>query len=598
MSFLKKILPLFLLLLLSYWSIKPIFIRGSFPIHDDTQVARVYEMHKSLQDGMFPVRWVTDLGYGYGYPIFNFYAPLSYYIGGAAAFFTDALAATKLMMTLGVLVAGISMYLFARELWGEGGGLIAGLLYLYAPYHAVDIYVRGDVAEFWAYSFIPLVFLSFYKIFSILKISDTQGIENAKLTTQSAKQQLKPKKVAWYWIIVGSAGYAAVILSHNLTAMITTPFLIIFAVMLFVAWKVQNTSDKALFIFLPLLFGILLSAFYWLPALAEIKYTNVTSQIGGGADYHDHFVCISQLWDSPWGYGGSTKGCVDGLSFKIGKMHLIFTLLSLGLLPVLMKKRKSAFLIAVTFFFCLLLSIFFMLEQSVFIWNMLPQMAYLQYPWRFLLLASFFTSFLSGGGYRFIEELLTKYMPLQNKLPAILLCIMMSVLIIVFNARIFTPRTIFEKTAYDYTNSQTLSWSTSRISDEYMPKGFNKPKSVNDIPHDRIAFTMEQPSAQLIVARTQSIHVYAVLPKKTNVQVNVAYFPAWHFFIDGKPVNYINRGGTLSAFIPGGAHAFDIAFIQTPMEKIGDILSLCGVCLLILGIIMVQRKTRYEFKKA
>src|SRR6266403_5699862 len=142
MNLLKKILPIFIILALSYWAIKPFFVAGFFPIHDDTQVARVFEMNKALGDGLFPVRFVSDLGYGYGYPIFNFYAPFAYYIGGVVAFFTDALIATKAMMVFGFILSGIFMYFFAKEFWGRAGGVIAALLYLYAPYHALDTYVR------------------------------------------------------------------------------------------------------------------------------------------------------------------------------------------------------------------------------------------------------------------------------------------------------------------------------------------------------------------------------------------------------------------------------------------------------------------------
>src|SRR3989304_8222601 len=128
MIIIKNIFPILIVLILSFFSIKPLLMSGFFPIHDDTQVARVYEMGKALSDGMFPVRWVSDLGYGYGYPIFNFYAPLAYYIGG---FFNligfDALVATKIMFALGILLSGIFMYFLAREFWGEVGGMVSGL---------------------------------------------------------------------------------------------------------------------------------------------------------------------------------------------------------------------------------------------------------------------------------------------------------------------------------------------------------------------------------------------------------------------------------------------------------------------------------------
>src|SRR6266700_6248970 len=122
----KKFIPLIILLLLSYGAIASFFHPGFFPIHDDTQVQRVFEMKKSLADGMFPVRWVADLGYGYGYPIFNFYAPFAYYVGGLINLVGfNALIATKIAMACAIVLAGISMYFFAREFWGEAGGLIS-----------------------------------------------------------------------------------------------------------------------------------------------------------------------------------------------------------------------------------------------------------------------------------------------------------------------------------------------------------------------------------------------------------------------------------------------------------------------------------------
>jgi uncharacterized membrane protein len=132
----KNLLFLAALILLSIPAVIPLFSNGFYPMHDDTQVARVFEMKEALADGMFPVRWVENLGYGYGYPIFNFYAPLAYYVGGFINLLgVDSLTATKVMIGLGTLLAGVSMYFFAREFWGRTGGVVAGLLYVYAPYH-------------------------------------------------------------------------------------------------------------------------------------------------------------------------------------------------------------------------------------------------------------------------------------------------------------------------------------------------------------------------------------------------------------------------------------------------------------------------------
>ena len=449
-----------LVLLLSFWTIKPFFIPGFFPMHDDTQVARVFEMGKMLSKGVFLVRWVPDLGYGYGYPIFNFYAPLAYYFGGFINLLGfDALIATKIMIIVGILLSGVFMYLLAKEFWGKVGGVLSGLFYVYAPYHALDIYVRGDVAEFWAYAFIPLMFYGLYKVFDSPRRSPSVTSEVGS---------------CWKWILVGSLGYAGVILSHNLTAMMITPFLLI-AILL--NCYIVPKGKKLLILYhssLILFLGLAVSAFYWIPALVEMKNTNVLSQIGGGADFRDHFVCLSQLWDSAWGFGGSTKGCIDGMSFTIGKLHVIGSLIALVLMFLMMKNKSyNNYKYYILFAFAgLVISIFFTLEASKFLWQTIPQMAFFQYPWRFLILASFFSSFIAGS----VAYLLTQF-----KIRPYLTAIVLIFLLLLFNIKLFNPQTILSKTAEDYTNERALKWVASKTSDEFLPPDFNKPKSEREI---------------------------------------------------------------------------------------------------------------------
>jgi len=440
MTYFKKLFPLIIILTLSFFAVKPLLLPGFFPMHDDTQVARVFEMGKVLQNGIFPVRFVPDLGYGYGYPIFNFYAPLAYYIGASFIFLGfDALLATKIMMALGIILAGLFMYFLAREFFGEFGGIVSGLFYLYAPYHALDIYVRGDVAEFWAYAFIPLAFLGFYR-------------KN---------------------ILLGSIGFAGLILSHNLTAMMVVPFLLIISLLNYYVARKNEKSFVAYRLLFIILLGLAISAFYWIPALVEMKYTNVLSQIGGGANFHDHFVCFSQLWSSPWGFGGSAKGCIDGMSFMIGKLNILAAITAFVFMCFFLKVKKSKNGTVIVFSFLgFLISAFLTLEISRPIWETIPAMAFFQYPWRFLMLASFFSSMLAGS---------LIFLSKQFKIKSYLAALLMIFLLLFFNLKFFVPQVIVSRTVNDYTNETTLKWTVSKISDEYLPSDFRKPKSLNDV---------------------------------------------------------------------------------------------------------------------
>lgn len=575
MKFIKKHWGFWLTVLISLFAILPFLSQGFFPIHDDTQVARTYEMWKALSDGMFPVRWVPDLGYGFGYPIFNFYAPLSYYAGALFIFIGfDALIATKLIMALGVVLSGIFMYLLAREFWGEIGGVISGLFYVFAPYHAVEIFVRGDVAEFWGYAFIPLMFLGLHKVFLYSNLSGLEIVEKSKL-------ELKTKNGIWGWILVAGVSYAGIILSHNLTAMMVTPFLII--ILLFYCF-IGIYQTKKLFAIYYLLFAILLglslSAFYWLPALLEMQFTNVGSQIGGGADFHEHFVCIYQLWDSPWGFGGSAPGCVDGVSFKIGKVDLFLSFLAIvGVLWFRKKYSPKQKFVVYFSTIGLLVSFLFMINISKFIWESVPFMDYFQYPWRFLILASFFTSLISGA----------ILINLKSK-SGVPLGILIIVILLISNIKLFEPQTIISTDASYYTSKEALLWRTSRISDEFMPKGFNKPLHKEDVMYEKIVITAGNGKVIDLVEKTQKITFGVDALTDVNVLLRLAPFPAWNTTINNGGVKTWDKNNGIEFSLPHGKHIVEAQYLGTMIEEFGNLISLVGVSFLIVGIINLRQR--------
>lgn len=562
MKFLKYLLPMLFVLLLSYFAVNQLLISGFFPMHDDTQVARVFEMGKALKDGMFPVRWVADLGYGYGYPIFNFYAPLSYYAGGLFTVFGfDALLATKIMMGIAIILSGIFMYLLARELFGKLGGVISALFYLYAPYHAVDIFIRGDVAEFWAYAFIPLAFYGLLMVYRYQK---------------------------WRFVVIGSLGYAGIILSHNLTAMMVTPFILI-AILLncYIAYH-QNKLATIYYLISTIFIGILVSAFYWVPALLEMQYTNVLSQIGGGANFRDHFVCINQLWDSPWGFGGSAPGCVDGLSLKIGKIHLIFSILSLLILfakKQIEKEKRTLLLFVFSSFF---LSIFLTQDVSRTLWQAIWPMEFIQYPWRFLLLIAFFSSLLAGFFIQYLQIELSRL-----KYRDIILSIgtgFIVFLLLYFNTKLFLPQTIISKKAIDYTNKLELNFNTSKISDEYMPKDFSKQNSLDEIIKEKISVLQGSVRINSLRVKTQEINALVYSEGPSIIKINIAYFPFWEILIDSNKVLFKAYSNGIIVSLPEGHHTVIARISQTTIEKIANILSIAGVSILAVGIIYGRKK--------
>lgn len=580
-AFLRHGWGVFIVLILSFWAVQPLLINGFFPIHDDTQVARVFEMGKALNDGMFPVRWVSDLGYGYGYPLFNFYAPLAYYAGG---FFTllgfDTLLATKIMMGLGILFSGIFMYFLAREFWGEIGGIISGLFYVYVPYHALDIYVRGAVGEFWAYAFVPLMTLGFYKVF---------------------------QKRTWKWGVVGSIGYSGVILSHNLTALMFSPFLITLMVILsYFSYHRDKNILTTYYLLLTAALGLAIAAFYWMPALFEMRFTNIFSQIGGGANFNDHFICINQLWSSSWGFGGSAPGCIlDGMSFQIGKLHVLvaFSTLLLFILPRLFKRIAhdndtyyySSNIIIPFSLTGFIVSVILTLDVSKTLWETIPLMAFLQYPWRFLLLVSFFSSLLAGSVIWFLEQEFekSKYLNTVVYLSAGVLVF----LLLFFNVKLFSPQTVVNKNAADYTNEVSLKWIVSKISDEYMPPDFKRPKKEEELPRQSIEVLKGRGTVKDVRIKTGRISAEVKTEEETTFKLNVAYFPAWKVFLDREITNFTIGNDGVYVEVSRGNHLIEAKFSQTLIEQLSNIASIIGVLLVFIGIISSNAARVHARKK-
>jgi len=366
-------------------SFKDLLAPGFFPMHDDLQVFRLYEVHKCILDGQIPCRWVPDAGYGYGYPLMQFYPPMPYYpmelmvIFGAGYFLP-----VKIMFALAFILSGLGMYLLAKEFFGKWGGVLAAVLYVYSPYHSVDIYVRGAMNEGWGMVWFPFVLLYLYKLI----VND------------------KGKKLNFIFL---SIALAMQLTSHNVMTLVFAPSAIVWAI--FWIWHSRNWKSIKDLILSGLL-GVGLSAFFFIPVVLEQKYVHVDSMMSGYFNFLAHFADLNQLFKSRfWGYGGSTWGPEDNMSFSIGQVQWISAFLAAAISFVSLFLRKSIISAgkeiekrsqAIKLMIILLVVFglgyaFLTHSRSVFIWDRIALLQFAQFPWRLVALIVFYFSF--AGGY-------------------------------------------------------------------------------------------------------------------------------------------------------------------------------------------------------
>jgi hypothetical protein len=335
------------ILFLSIPAIWALLVPGFFGASDDLHVAWLHQLDAAIRAGQFPPRFVPDLSFGFGYPLFNFVFPLPFYIAETIHILGFSLVdSVKAVFLLSIPLSGYFMYKFLKEHIAEWLALAGSIIYIYTPYRSTDIYIRGAFGEAVAFIFPPLI------VWAVTKLSKSKDIK---------------------WIGVLSLGVAGLILSHNIMAYMFMPFLLVFAFLI-------GFNLKILYGFL---LGLLTSIYFWLPAIIEsklMKYDTVFNFI-------DHFPTIRQLITPFFGYGASVAGPYDGMSFFLGSMNIALIIVTF----LLFKKLNK---ISVWALGMIGISIFMMNFRSTFLWENLPLVPYFQFPWRFLSLTTFATSIL------------------------------------------------------------------------------------------------------------------------------------------------------------------------------------------------------------
>lgn len=312
---------LWLTLLLTIFAVAPFLKPGYFWGANDARhhVYFLFEFDRLWQDGVWWPRWSPDFAFGYGYPFFNIYGPLSHFIAEILHYFAkfDFVASVEIVFGLSIVASAGAMYGYARSLAGRSAGLLAAVAYTYAPYHLMVLYVRANLAESMAFVWLPLCLWAFR--------------ECVRRPT--------------FWAVTGAAvAYAGLILTSNLVWLLFTPALMLYILALLL-WEAKGERRGAIGAFVrravaPLVgavAGLGLSAIFWLPMLLERQYVRVDQWFDGRYNFRDNFVHFFQFFSPRWDFGVSLPGPNDTLGFQIGPVLLLFALL--GVLTAWRRQR-------------------------------------------------------------------------------------------------------------------------------------------------------------------------------------------------------------------------------------------------------------------
>lgn len=503
----NKYLPLLLLILLSIPSVLPLLGSGFFLTDDGNwMVIRFSAFYQALADGQFPVRWLTRLNHSYGYPVSNFLYPGFMYLAVPFKLLGFSfLDSVKLVIILSMLGSSMFCYLWLRRRFSDFAAFVGALVYLYLPYHIYDLYQRGSVGELLALSVFPFI------LWQIERRS----------------------------FVFTSLGIALLILAHNTLAVLFLP--LIFLYMFFQ----EDFRKKITWYLLPLVLGLGMAAFFWIPALLDLKETVFFNTVI--SEWSSYFVDISLV----------------GFTAILAMFMALFTWAR--------NRKESNRRFFLFFFISTVLAVFLSSRASQVLWQILP-VSFIQFPFRFLSVAIVGVAFLVSYSINGVAEYKRK----------ILLGVVFLILLLPSFVRIIG----IEKSGYTDDFFATNE-DTTTVKNEYMPV------YVSEIPTARPAsFLTINDENTLIVQRPTTDISFSLSPTENSRLVyKQFYFPGWNLYVNGaKKDIQVTKQGEIGFFLEPGQYNVQIKFEETAQRLFADSISIISILLAISIPFFLQRK--------
>lgn len=546
----KKTLLIIVLFILSFLSLTDLLHPGIPVTHDGPDhVARIANFYQSLSEGNIVPRWAGNLNWGYGHPVLMFLYPLPSYISSFFHYIGFSFVnSVKIVFALSFTFSIITMFMWVSAEWGIAAGFIAAILYGFAPYRFVDLYVRGAFGENIAFVFLPLILYGIY------------GLSN--------------KRHVFTWGSVTSLSIASLIMSHNALSLM---FLFIAAVYsLYILIFRLEKIDRRRFIYNLLLFfgiGFAVSAFFWIPAFFEGKYTLrdivTRGEIAGRM--------VNPFWFiySPWNYGNGNDFTKEIGFAQLG--FILFSFLNISYLIAVRKKVNNIHRFLIINLVLLFISLLLMTGISFPIWQNISLLQKFQFPWRLLSL-SVFSSAVIGA-------LVIVLMKRSYRIPIIIIATVVSVIstIHMWHAKSYSVKddSVYSSVYASTTDTGESSpiWSV-RFMESTPPTQLGAISGAAEVQPGR---------------RTSTRREYKVIAHtRVRLVEYTLYFPGWNVLdeSDTLPIEFQDPQyrGLMTFWLEPGEHHVSVVFTNTKMRRVANTISLLGWISLIVAYLVLDKR--------
>lgn len=585
-------------LLIGVLAIWPLISRAGLPEGTDAElhIFRLHELSYLIRGGELFPRWAPNFYHGYGYPIFNYYAPLTYYLALPLELLPgiDAVLASKAVLVAGMLLGGLGIYGYVRDHWGRRAGYVAASLYLYSPYiQYIDPHIRGALPEAFSFGIFPLALWALDRL------------------------RRRPTVGSWLSSAILTAG---VILSHNLMGLFFYGLLVFWCVWQAALLWVNNRQGGAKVSWssigrpvAALVLALGLASFFWLPVFLERDAVTLNTLVGTGDnyDFRTHFLSPAELLGlstSPdWGATQSP------FRFNLGLAQWVGGLLGLLMLAIGRARARGqlGFFAAAS-----VLILFLMMSASRVVWEAVPFLPFFQFPWRLLGAAAVTLAVLGGAGVEALIRAGREYSsdpdqftgtPTHQRRAGWAYAVAVGVPILL-GLPLSQPA---PWEPFGEVNTLRMSliensgrWLGTTSTADYVPATVTtlpaRRSSVvapisNGLPPDRVNREAMPDGAEVTaeVLRPLWTRYHVIAPKQFRLRLYQFDFPGWQVTVDGEPAEteIAEPEGFIVILVPQGTHVVDVKFGSTPPRTVGWILSFLSLSLLLSGVWWMNRST-------
>jgi 6-pyruvoyl-tetrahydropterin synthase related domain len=514
--------------------VTPFFFFGNASGHDfEFHLFSWMEVVHQWKEGILFPRWAMLAHWTYGEARFLFYPPISWILGALLGALLPWKMAPGAYVWLVLIASGFSMFLLVRRWFDRADATFAAVLYAANPYLLVVVYWRSAYAELLAAALIPLLLLYVLR-------ADEDG----------------PRVILPLGAIVAASWLtnapSAVMVNYSLALLLTTVAIL------------RRNYWVLLYGAVAVALGSALAAFYLVPAANEQSWINLYQVLAPGVRPFDNFL-FTNINDADH----------NRFNLFVSIVAVAEIVLATAVIWFLRKNNQrslpwwilTVWAGAATFVMC---------KPSSLLWEYLPELRFVQLPWRWLLCLN-------------VPLVLALTATVRRWIPRSFLYIALLALLSILWNRV-QPSWWDQAADIDEMHDAIQDGSGYEGTDEYVPAGID-PYDLNKKAPRVAVVGRDKANIRILNWSAQSDRFTAEVTRPEKLRLRLLNYPAWRVEVNGIPITAKSQPHTGEILVPvdTGISEIRVRFIQTPDRFWGDMISASTLLLLIAWFVYRRR---------